>query len=127
MEDKLCILNQCKHFGKDDHKNGSCWVVTEGEKEGPLETNGKTSEIYCKCDSQHGHNLRSYQDLGYMEPESADMMIRKRCIRCRVEKLLRRDEVYCSDCRPYDTPKLDKIPEFLIFHPLSQSELQAIL
>ena len=113
-----CEFHLCKH-PPSDHKNGSCWAVTQPEKQGP--------DMFCKCDSQWGINQRLYDDLGYMVVAPTDMMVTKKCKKCRANVLLRRDESMCLNCRPFYTEPLKTIPEFIIRVPISQTELQRML
>ena len=113
-----CQFGMCKH-PNEDHKNGNCYAVTQDEK--------KVPDMFCKCGSQSGTNLRLYQDLGVMIPSDIDFLITKKCENCRRDLLMRREQKLCQDCKPvYDEP-LQDTPEYIIRRPISQEELQKIL
>jgi hypothetical protein len=118
-----CEFGMCKHNlddnGKPYHFNGNCWAVTQPEKEGP--------DMFCKCSSQWGTNQRLYQDLNYMVPEDFDMIVTKKCKKCREDVAIRREDEHCSNCRPQYQPPVNFIQNYIIFRPISQLELQATL
>ena len=113
-----CSYSLCKHTMKE-HKNGCCWAITQPEKEG--------SEKFCKCTSQQGKNLRLYKDLEYMKEETEDMLITKKCPKCKIDRLIRRDEELCFSCRDGSEKKLTEIPSYFIRRPITQKELQRMI
>src|SRR5947209_7882229 len=94
MTEKECQFGHCKH-GVEYHINGSCYAVTEPDKTGV--------EQFCKCDSQHGHNQRLYPDLQErglgIQEQAEDFLVTKKCIQCKDDVLLRREETHCMSCK----------------------------
>lgn len=91
--------NKKTHTGCDHpdslHQEGLCWKVTNPELE-----DQPTNKKYCPCASNKGL-IRRYDRVGYMEAETHDQMVTKKCVSCGTEGLFNVDNSVCLSCKAF--------------------------
>lgn len=86
-------LGRCDHKGEHSHVGNVCMEITQEHlKDLP------TEEKYCPCKKQPDL-IRTFRQLGYMEPEVYDSFVTKTCASCGKEVLVRLDEDICILCQ----------------------------
>jgi hypothetical protein len=82
----------CEHHSLF-HDEGLCWRITSPELE-----HEDNNDKYCSC-AVNKATIRTYERVGYMEPQPYDSMITKKCVLCDKEGLFKIDSSICSACK----------------------------
>lgn len=88
-----CQNGTCFH-GDEAHEEGLCWQIVDSDLE-----REQTTDKYCQCQKPGVIRRYSHPQMGYMEQETEDLMVTRKCVDCGVHVILLKGETLCMLCK----------------------------